>query len=222
VVLKSHVGHYDTIVGMSIPYELTGRTEQKARTRAALIAATRDLLAQGVTPTVEQAAASASISRTTAYRYFPNQRALLVAAHPEIETQSLLGPSPPADAAARLEIVTEAMARLFVDTEPELRTMLRLSLERSSPQDEKLPLRQGRAIGWLEDALAPLRAELPEAERRRLVLAIRCAVGIEALVWLTDVAGLSREEAVEVMRWSARALFRSAVAGTAGAPEPSG
>ena len=80
---------------MSIPYELTGRTKQKARTRAALIAATRDLLAQGVTPTVEQAAESASISRTTAYRYFPNQRALLVAAHPEIETRSLLGPNPP-------------------------------------------------------------------------------------------------------------------------------
>ena len=33
---------------------------------------------------VEDAAAAASISRTTAYRYFPNERALLVAAHPEI------------------------------------------------------------------------------------------------------------------------------------------
>jgi AcrR family transcriptional regulator len=207
---------------MSIPYELTGRTEQKARTRAALIAATRDLLAQGVTPTVEQAAGSASVSRTTAYRYFPNQRALLVAAHPEIETRSLLGSNPPTEAAARLDIVVEAMARLFVDTEPELRTMLRLSLERGSPQDEKLPLRQGRAIGWLEDALTPLEAELPEQELRRLVLAIRCAVGIEALVWLTDIAGLSREEAVDVMCWSARALFRSAVAGTADDRKSSG
>lgn len=197
---------------MSIPYELTGRAEQKARTRAALISAARDLLAQGATPTVEQAAASASISRTTAYRYFRNQRALLVAAHPEIETRSLLGPSPPVDAATRLEIVTEAMARLFVDTEPELRTMLRLSLEPGSAPDESLPLRQGRAIGWIEDALSPLRGQLPEAELRRLVLAIRCAVGIEALVWLTDIAELSREQAVELMRWSARALFQSAVA----------
>ena len=46
----------------------------------------------------------------------------------------------------------------------------------------------------------------------RLVLAIRSAVGIEALVWLTDIAGLSREEAAELMRWSARALLRSALA----------
>jgi hypothetical protein len=104
------------------------------------------------------------------------------------------------------------MARLFVDTEPELRTMLRLSLEPGSAPDESLPLRQGRAIGWIEDALSPLRGELPEAELRRLVLAIRCAVGIEALVWLTDIAQLSREQAVELMRWSARALFQSAVA----------
>ena len=199
-------------MSMSIPYELTGRTEQKRRTRAALIAAARELLAQGESPTVEEAAAAASISRTTAYRYFPNQRALLVAAHPEIETTSMLGPSPPPDAGARLELVTEAMARLFVETEPELRTMLRLSLEPGVAPDEKLPLRQGRAIGWIEDALAPLRTELPESELRRLVLAIRCAVGIEALVWLTDIAQLSRDEAVELMRWSARGLLRSAVA----------
>jgi hypothetical protein len=44
------------------------------------------------------------------------------------------------------------------------------------------------------------------------VLAIRAACGIEALVWLTDIGGLSREEAVEVMRGSAQALLRSAMA----------
>ncbi len=199
-------------MGMSIPYEATGRTGQKARTRGALIEAARELLAQGRSPTVEQAAAAASISRTTAYRYFPNQRLLLVAAYPEIEAQSLLGPTPPEDAAARLDVVTATMTRLFLDSEPQLRTMLRLSLEPRSEGMDDLPLRRGRAIGWIEDALAPLRTEMPEADLRRLVLAIRSAVGIEALVWLTDIAGLSREEAAELMRWSAQALFRSAVA----------
>lgn len=33
-----------------------------------------------------------------------------------------------------------------------------------------------------------------------------------SLVTLTDLAGLSRERAVEVMRWSARALLRAALA----------
>ena len=65
-------------------------------------------------------------------------------------------------------------------------------------------------IGWIEDALAPLRGRLPDPELRRLVLAIRATTGIEALVWLTDIAGLSREEASELMRSSARALLRDA------------
>jgi hypothetical protein len=77
-----------------------------------------------------------------------------------------------------------------------------------------LPLRQGRAIAWIEEALSPLRTRLSEPELRRLVLAIRSATGIEALVWLTDIAGLSREEAGDVMRWSASALLRSALSGS--------
>ena len=74
---------------MSTPYEAGGRSAQKARTRDALIAAARDLVAAGVTPTVEEAAEAASISRTTAYRYFPSQRALLLAAHPEMAATSI-------------------------------------------------------------------------------------------------------------------------------------
>jgi AcrR family transcriptional regulator len=197
---------------MSISYEATGRTQQKARTRNALIAATRELLAQGLTPTVEDAAAAASISRATAYRYFPNQNVLLVAAYPEIEARSLLGPNAPEDAESRLEALVQELARFIVENEPQLRTMLRLSLEPDPAHRGELLLRRGRAIAWIEDALAPLRGHLAVAELRRLVFAIRCAVGIEALVWLTDIARLSREEAVEVMCWSARALLHSALA----------
>jgi AcrR family transcriptional regulator len=197
---------------MSISYELTGRTQQKARTRKELIAATRELLAQGITPTVEGAAAAASISRATAYRYFPNQRTLLVAAYPEIGGRSLLGPDPPADVESRLDRVVQELTRFTVEQEPELRTMLRLSLDPDPEHRGDLVLRRGRAIAWIEDALAPLRGEMPEAALRRLVLAIRSAVGIEALVWLTDIARLSREDAVGVMRWSARALLQSALA----------
>ena len=69
---------------MSMPYVATGRTRQKERTRKALVAAARGLVAEGKTPTVEEAASAADISRTTAYRYFPSQRMLLVAAHPRL------------------------------------------------------------------------------------------------------------------------------------------
>jgi AcrR family transcriptional regulator len=197
---------------MSIPYEAVGRTRQKERTRGALIAAARDLVTQGRTPTVEDAAAAASISRTTAYRYFPNQAALLVAAHPETEARSLLAEDVPDDAAARLDAVIEEFTRVIIDTEAQQRTMLRLSLDPDAKAREPLLLRQGRAIGWIEEALAPLQVQMSDAELRRLVLAVRSATGIEALVWLIDIAGLSRPEAVELMRWSAGALLRSAIA----------
>jgi AcrR family transcriptional regulator len=195
----------------SIPYERTGRTSQKARTRDALIAAARELLAQGVTPTVEQTADEANISRTTAYRYFRNRRALVVATYPEIEARSLLDDDPPEDPGARLELVTERLTRQLLDHEPELRAALRLSLELPRPDAEALSLRQGRALGWIEDALAPLHGRLRGKELRRLALAIRATVGIEPLVWLTDVGGLSREDAAELMRASARTLLRAAL-----------
>jgi AcrR family transcriptional regulator len=196
---------------MDIPYLHTGRTSQKVRTRDALIAAARQLLAEGATPTVEAAAAEASVGRTTAYRYFPNSRALLAATFPEIEMDSLLGEDPPEDPLARLEIVAEGLTRQLFEYEPELRAQLRLVLEGEPVGSDSLPLRRGRRIGWIEEALSPLRGRMSEGELRRLVLGIGATLGIEAFVWLTDMAGLSREEAVEVMRSNARELLRSAL-----------
>ena len=193
------------------PYESTGRTGQKQRTRQALVTATRDLVAAGRTPTVEEAAEAAGISRTTAYRYFPNQRALLVAAHPETEAPSLLPPLDSDDPGARLDAVVEAFTDLIAETEPQQRTMLRLSLEDDAGEHAPGLLRQGRAIRWITEALGPLQGTVPDDELQRLVLAVRATTGIEARVWLIDVAGLTGPEATELMRWSARALYRAAV-----------
>ena len=197
---------------MSTPYELTGRTRQKQRTRDALVAAARDLVAQGgAAPTVEAAAGAASVSRTTAYRYFPTQKALLVAAHPETTARTLVPDDAGDDPEARLLGAVDAFIRIVVDTEHQQRTMLRLSLDPETSR-ESLPLRQGRAITWFEEALSPLRPRLTDAEIHRLALSARSAVGIESLVWLTDIAGLTRAQAAERMLWSARALLRQALA----------
>jgi AcrR family transcriptional regulator len=200
---------------MAAPYEEGGRSEQKARTRQALVSATRALLAEGTTPRVEEAAARAGISRTTAYRYFPSQRSLLLAAHPEIENRTLLPDPPPADPRARLAHVIDGLIDITIDWEPQLRTGLRLSLE---PDSAPQPLRRGRAIGWIQDALTPLRESEPDVDIHRLAVAIRSATGIESLVWLTDIAGLSHEESADLMRWTAQAMLRAALEGD---PPPS-
>jgi AcrR family transcriptional regulator len=178
-----------------------------------LVEAARELLAEGLTPTVEQAAERAEIARTTAYRYFTNQDALLLATYPELEEVSLLGSDPPTDPAARLDIVTEKVTQQILDHEPELRATLLLALGPHAPKTDGLPLRQGRVIRWIEDALSPLEGNLSAVEIHRLALAIRVSIGIEALVWLTGVGRLSRGDAVATMRWSAQALLDSASRG---------
>lgn len=193
---------------MSTAYERSGRTRQKQRTRNALVAAARDLVARdGSAPTVEQAATEASISRTTAYRYFPSQKSLLLAAHPETGTTSLLSPDVGDDPEQRLLSAVHAFHDLILETEPQQRIMLRLSLESGTSAPE-LPLRQGRAVGWFEDALSVLQPPLTGSDVHRLAVAVRSAVGIESLVWLVDVAGFTRSQARELMEGTARALLQ--------------
>lgn len=207
---------------MSNGYEIDGRTRQKHRTRAALVAAARELMDQGGVPTIDDAAARAGISRATAFRYFSRQRELLLAAHPEFTVPSLLRDDTVRDPVARLDAVVVELTRLTLAAEPQLRAMLRLSLAADGTNDDELALRRGRAVGWLEDALFPLSATLGSAAAHRLAVAIRSAVGIESLVWLTDVAGLSRDEAVALQRWSARALLQRALEGDPPPPSRQG
>ncbi len=174
---------------MATAYESSGRTAQKQRTRDHLVATVRRLIAEGVTPTVDQVAREARVSRTTTYRYFPSQQALLLAAHPETDRTSLLGPDAPGDPRARLELVLDEHFRILLDWEPQLRASLRASLE---PGSEQPPLRGGRAIGWIRDALAPLGTR----RARSLAVAIRAVAGIEPYVWLRDIAGQSPARAV--------------------------
>jgi len=180
---------------MSTSYEKTGRSRQKQRTRTALVAAVRDLVAAGGrSPTVAEAAEAASVSRTTAYRYFPTQKSLLLAAHPEIEATTMLAADVGDEPEVRLEAAVRAFMAMVVDTEAQQRTMLRLSLEPDTVR--LLPLRQGRAVGWFGEALEPVVGDLgPDGVRTQAV----------------DIGGLDREQAVDQMVWSAVALLRRAV-----------
>jgi hypothetical protein len=85
---------------------------------------------------------------------------------------------------------------------------LRLSLE---PGVDQPVLRKGRAIGWITDALAPLGETHPDVDIHRLAVAIRSATGIEALIWLIDVAGYSRKRAADTVRTTAQALLDAAL-----------
>ena len=184
------------MMGVTVAYESVGRVHQKARTRDALIDATRALLAEGVVPTMEAAAAAAAVSRPP-IPVFATIRALIVAAFPHVEQRSLLGPDAPTDPVARLQIVAENHTRRILKNEPQMRAVLRLSLEGVRPSE--LPMHQGLRTAWIEDALTPLDRR-PQDQLRALIHGIAATLGIEAFTWLTDIAGLPREEAATIIR----------------------
>src|SRR5215510_5660799 len=194
---------------MSTDYLESGRTRQKQRTRDQLIAAARELIASGDTPTIEEVAAAADISRPTAYRYFASQAELLAAAYPETTAASVLPDPPP----AALDERVAAVARFVIDgvqeNEPQQRAMLRLSL---GEVPHELPLRQGRAIPWFLEALAPVANSIGDEAVHRLALALRAACGIETRVWLSDVAGLAPAEVSALQQWMVDALVERALA----------
>lgn len=192
---------------MSTAYLQSGRVRQKERTRELLLAAARRLIEDGDTPAVDAVAEASGISRTTAYRYFANQAELLAAAFPETALTSLLPSPPPSDVTDRVTAVVGNLVDSIERTERQQRAMLRLSL---GDESHELPLRQGRAIAWLREALDPLGESLGEQAVQRLAIAIRSVCGIESRVWLSDVAGLGPAEIRDLQLWAARALVAQA------------
>jgi AcrR family transcriptional regulator len=204
---------------MNVSYQDVGRINQKRRTRTAVLEAAAGLVRAGRTPSVAEAAEAAAVSRATAYRYFPTQESLLVevatTSRPPL-TDDLLGPLANLDdAEARVNAVVEALTDFMVEHEPGLRTMLKLSLERSLEDRADTPVREGRRVRYLEQAMAPLREKLSEHELERLNAALGIVIGIEALVVLRDVYGLEPAEARSLMRWAASVLFKAATEGAA-------
>jgi AcrR family transcriptional regulator len=191
------------------------RVAQKLRTRQALLTAARELAAQGKAPTVAQAADAATVSRATAYRYFPTQESLLVEIPLDIAAptaQSLFADTAPQDPEDRAALVQNALYDLVRDHEAEFRLFLRNSLLRGleDPDTSGDPFRGARRSDLLDRALAPLERELPASEIKRLKTALSILVGIESMIVLRDVLRLSHSEARAAGESAVRELVRAA------------
>src|SRR5260370_10934577 len=120
---------------MNNEQENNGRYKQKRRTRTAVLTAARELIRQGKIPSVADAADAADVSRRTAYRYFPTQEQLLTEAQLEGGRASIEPVFEPAELAhdveARLDALVPAMYAELQSTEPLMRTMILLTVDRS-------------------------------------------------------------------------------------------
>ena len=204
-----------------------GRTRQKQRTRAALKAAAVELMAQGLSPTVEQVADSAQVSRSTAYRYFSSRDALQAevlldtAIRDGIEqVQAAAGRSP--DAADRLTRVIRADHALVTDHETAFRKALQTFVAPVTTQPGQLPVRPGNRLRYLTAAVEPLRDQLGSERLQQLVAALALCVGIESLIVTRDICNLDETEAEQLKQWAANALLQQAIREATSAPDSAG
>jgi AcrR family transcriptional regulator len=191
-----------------------GRPNQKRRTRKDLLQAASRMLKQGRTPSLEEVAAEAMVSRATAYRYFPNIETLLVEApldeaapNPE---DALKGAGN--DPIARLERVDAAFEAMMSANEAQLRLMLANAVQRPlrEAEDGELPARQNRRSPLIEAALAPARDEFKPSDLKSLQRALALVIGTEGMVVFKDVLQLDEAEARKVRRWAIKALVAAA------------
>jgi AcrR family transcriptional regulator len=194
------------------------RANQKKRTRAALVEAATALVREGTPPTVAEAAERALVSRATAYRYFPTQELLLDVAQVEPmvrPVEELVAGFVTDDAAQRLAELVDTFMSLLLSEEVLVRSNVRVFMDtwlENRREGHDLPLRPGRRVRWLDQALKPVNGQLDRAARRRLHSALALTLGPEAMISLKDVAGINdQEEIIATLQWAADALLRTAL-----------
>jgi AcrR family transcriptional regulator len=181
-----------------------------------LIDAAVAMIAAGLQPTVSEVADSAEVSRRTAYRYFPTQEKLHAEAaldglRPVMESAIAAVPvdAEGSDIDARVDNFVERIQRLAIDNESLLRTMIHQTVLERPVSGQ--PRRGTRRVDWIESTLKPLKPRLGGAAYARLVAAFALCTGIEALLVLRDICGLSADEAVELSQWMARAALKQSL-----------
>jgi AcrR family transcriptional regulator len=191
---------------------VSGRANQKRRTRKAMLDAARRLMSAGRRPSFDEVAEEALVSRATAYRYFSGIEPLLVEAALDLampDASLFDGDSSP-DPVERLLRADRAVDEMIRANETAIRTMLVHALQQQMAGARDLPARQNRRTPLIEAALAPASAHLAPAARDRLVQALALFVGTESLLVFDDVLQLDPADARSVKDWAIRTLVEAA------------
>ncbi|AHF77227.1 Putative TetR-family regulatory protein [Sodalis praecaptivus] len=190
-------------------------SRKQMKTRALMVEQAMALFAQGLEPGVAEVAEKAGVSRSTAYRYFPTQNALVMAM-----VEESLGPvmkwqptQNSADERVRA-LLAFAWPRIFMH-EGVLRAALKVSLEqwaesRKAGGAEQMFTR-GNRLRLLTKALQPLAARLAPEKMQLLLNALAVIYGTESLVVLKDIGHCADEDVMAITEWMAMAMLEKAL-----------
>ena len=193
-----------------------GRINQKARTRKAIIDACRELAASGADVTMPQVARLALVSEATAYRYFPDMVSLLQEALDGLWPEAAQAMAPvagSADPAERIAFACEYLMRGVQAYQGSVRAMISHTIVAPA----RAPARPGIRFALIDYALAPFEraggpAFLPPTAMADLKQDLAIVVSAEALFVLTDLCGLSPDDAITSAVRTATTLTKAAFA----------
>lgn len=172
-----------------------GRANQKIRTRLAIIAACRELIQTGAVVTIPDVARRALVSEATVYRYFPDLTSLVTDAiaglwpDPTAALKSVAGSS---DVVQRVAFAAETFLRRVLAYRGSIRAMIAATIT----QPEGFAARPGLRLAWIEYALAPAETAVSPDLLSRLKRDLAIIISPEALFILTDLCGLTPDDAV--------------------------
>lgn len=192
---------------------MSGRANQKLRTRNAIVRAVAELSRTGREVTMPEVARAAMVSEATAYRYFPDLVSLLqeaIAGQLPVPAQALAPVADSADPVERIAAATEFLLRHVLSHQGVVRALVAATITRpGQPQ-----ARPGLRFGLIDSALSPLDGTLGAADPAALTQLKRdlaVVVSAEALFNLTDAGGLGAEEAIASIVHTAVTLTRAAL-----------
>lgn len=187
----------------------SGRVNQKARTRAAIVQSVQDLARSGAEITMPAVAKAALVSEATAYRYFPDLVSLLR------EADAGIWPDP-AEALAPVAASTDPVERVGYAAKVLLAGVLarqgavRAVIAASVTRPDLAATRPGHRFALIDHALGPLTGTDPEV-LAQLKRGLAVVVSAEALFVLTDLCGLSPADAIASAVATARSLTAAAL-----------
>lgn len=190
----------------SRPYESPTRKAHAEATRLGILRALIDLIVEvgPGTISIPQVAERAEVSVRTVYHYFPTKEALfdgLTAALPQLvatpDGEVPGAPTSMADLAERVPVVYR-----YLDANRDVFKALAVS-ELGGRVAES---RRAERVARIDGAVDPLRDRLDDGEARRLRAIVGVLTSFDAFDALTDVWGLTTEEAADVAAWALRVL----------------
>jgi AcrR family transcriptional regulator len=187
---------------------------RKLRTRTALLTSCRQLIQSGADVTMPVAAAMAGVSEATAYRHFPDLVSLVNEALTELWPSPATALAPvetSADPVERIGFACEFLLRRVLAYQGSVRAVIAATITRPA----LAPARPGFRFGLIDEALDPVLRPPDTASAARaaqLKQDLAAILSAEALFSLTDLCGLSADNAIGSLRRTAQTITRAALA----------